>query len=323
MAHLCYLATSIKKVTKMFVFTLLLLITQTGNRDFYHILNVTNDASKRVIEKSFMRLSRKYHPDKNKGDSHAAEKFTDINDAYAVLRDANKRRIYDIYGERGVHLYEAPKNADAFMLNPNQEEDSLTQNVRRVGQTNRINFPVDLLDFYEGRAYPLSLTRRTMCRCPHKGFKCTKCRGRPTMRENVNLSLIVERGSEDRSVVLFKGAGDVSEINAPCDIEVVVFARKHPLFQRKGDDLHMTIDVALKEALLGFNKEYKHIDGSTFQVSYHGANIGNHTVVVEGKGMPKYLAPGEFGDVVAHLRVLQPKSLSQEQRTKLSDALKE
>lgn len=308
----------------MFIFlTLLQIISQNGNRDFYNILNVTNDAPKRLIERSFMKLSRKYHPDKNKGDPYAATRFTDINDAYAVLRDDNKRRIYDIYGEKGVHLYEAPQNKDLYQLNKNADEDPLLKVIRRIGETNRIWFPVDLIDFYEGRAYPIHMSRRTMCRCPYQGFNCPKCHGKPTIRENVNLSLIIEKGSEDGHVVTIKGAGDVSEINGPCDLEFYIYAKKHPFFTRKGDDLLMTVDVTLKEALLGFKKTFSHIDGSQFDIILEPSNIVNHTIVVPNKGMPKYLAPGEFGDIIAKLNVHHPKNLTPEQRNQLADALKE
>lgn len=304
------------------LFTIFGFISQDGKRDFYQILNVPNDAPKRLIERSFMKLSRQYHPDKNKGNSAAASMFTDINDAYAVLRDDNKRRIYDIYGENGVHLYEAPLNKDLYSLNPGQE-DPLAQIVRHVGETNRLWFPVDLLDFYEGRAYPIHLTRRAMCRCPFKGFSCDKCHGRPTIREQVNLSLIIEKGSEDENVILIRNAGDVSEVNAPCDLEFVVFAKKHPIFTRKGNDLYITVNVTLKEALLGFQKEFTHIDGSKFQIKLDPSDISNHTIVVKNKGMPKYLAPGEFGDIIATLNVLYPKNLTPEQRKELGDALEE
>lgn len=307
----------------IFIFSFLQIISQNGNRDFYNILNVTNDAPKRLIERSFMKLSRKYHPDKNKGDPSAATRFTDINDAYAVLRDDNKRRIYDIYGEKGVHLYEAPQNKDLYQLNQNAEEDPLVKIIRHVGETNRIWFPVDLIDFYEGRAYPIHLTRRTMCRCPHQGFNCPKCHGKPTMRENVNLSLIIEKGSEDGHTITLKGAGDVSEINGPCDLEFYIYAKKHPFFTRQGDNLLMTVDVTLKEALLGFKKTFTHIDGSKFEIELEPSNIANHTIIVPNKGMPKYLAPGEYGNIIAKLNVHHPKNLTPDQRNQLADALKE
>jgi len=307
------------------VFFSLCLITSDGRRDFYDILGLKHDCVDREIEKTFQRLSRKYHPDKNKGNSQAAEKFTDINDAYAILRDPLKRRVYDLYGEQGVHLLEAPRTEYDPTLGlgrqRSESDNDLASVVRRVGPTLRLDFPVELIDFHEGRVFPVDLTRRTMCRCPTAGFFCDKCRGRPTIRENVTLQLVVERGSDEGSVVLFKNAGDVSEENAPGDIEFIVTSKKHPLFRREGSDLHMDVEVTLKEALLGFIREFKHFDGTTLIVESKQLLGCGKTLRVKNKGLPKYLFPGEYGDVVVHTRLLWPKSLSDQNKKRLVEAL--
>jgi DnaJ-class molecular chaperone len=125
------------------------LITSEGNRDFYGILGLKHDCSEREIDVSFQRLSRKWHPDKNKGNEEAAEKFTDINDAYGTLKDSQKRRIYDLYGEPGVHLYESPKNEmnGIFSIAHSDDPNNAATKVRKKGKTVRIQFPVSLNDF--------------------------------------------------------------------------------------------------------------------------------------------------------------------------------
>lgn len=64
-------------------------------KDYYKILEVTDKADDETIKKSFRRLAKKYHPDTNNGDPHAAKLFQEINEAYAVLGDAAKRKTYD------------------------------------------------------------------------------------------------------------------------------------------------------------------------------------------------------------------------------------
>lgn len=71
-------------------------------KDYYKILGVQRDASQKQIKKAYRELSLKYHPDKNPGDSEAAEKFVELGNAYEVLSDEEKRRIYDQYGEEGL-----------------------------------------------------------------------------------------------------------------------------------------------------------------------------------------------------------------------------
>jgi DnaJ-class molecular chaperone len=297
---------------------LLSLLAGKENRDFYEILGLKHDCPDREIEKVFMRLSRKWHPDKNKGNPKAADKYGDINDAYSVLRDPNKRRVFDLWGESGVRIYESPKQE--LGGSPNAEDESVAQ-IKNKGRTIRVTFPVDLIDFHKGAVYPLSVTRRTMCRCPQAGFFCEKCRGRPTMQENATLKLVVEKGSDEGTTVLFKNAGDVSELNAPGDVEVILVSRRHPLFVREGNDLRTNVTISLREALLGFKREITHIDGSQVVIESQSLVGPGQTIVVKGRGLAKYLFPGEFGDLIVHPRLLWPKNLTPAQKARLVQAL--
>ena len=67
-------------------------------RDYYDILGVSRDADEKEIKKAYRRLARKYHPDMNKGDKGAEEKFKDVNEAYEVLSDPEKRKLYNQFG---------------------------------------------------------------------------------------------------------------------------------------------------------------------------------------------------------------------------------
>ena len=71
--------------------------------DYYEILEITREANSDEIKKAYRKLALKYHPDRNQGDKEAEEKFKEINEAYQVLRDENKRRMYDRYGKEGVN----------------------------------------------------------------------------------------------------------------------------------------------------------------------------------------------------------------------------
>src|SRR4030042_2996739 len=80
-------------------------------RDYYEVLCVDRDCSQAELKKAYRSLAMKYHPDKNQDDSAAAQKMKEINEAYAVLSDAQKRRLYDTYGHAGLEGYSA---ADIF-----------------------------------------------------------------------------------------------------------------------------------------------------------------------------------------------------------------
>lgn len=89
------------------VSTLVLLLTFSipavhGGRDYYDLLGVPRDADASIIKKSYRRLAKVYHPDKNRGDKKVEQKFKDISKAYEVLVDPEKREVYDRYGEEGL-----------------------------------------------------------------------------------------------------------------------------------------------------------------------------------------------------------------------------
>ncbi|MBN1626129.1 MAG: molecular chaperone DnaJ [Deltaproteobacteria bacterium] len=73
-----------------------------NNRDYYEILDIPRDAGEEEIKKAYRKLAMKYHPDKNPGNKDAEEQFKEASEAYEVLRDREKRQIYDQYGHEGL-----------------------------------------------------------------------------------------------------------------------------------------------------------------------------------------------------------------------------
>ncbi|KZS88124.1 DnaJ-domain-containing protein [Sistotremastrum niveocremeum HHB9708] len=135
--------------------------------DYYKILGVARTASDADLKKSYKKLSRKYHPDKNK-EPGAQEKFVEVARAYEVLSDSTKRQIYDRHGEQGLQQHEAQGGQQAH--NPFDMFSSFfggggqfqQQQVRR-GPTMQSEFEVSLADMYTGNSLDFMIKKRILC----------------------------------------------------------------------------------------------------------------------------------------------------------------
>jgi len=131
-------------------------VTKMAKRDYYEVLGIDRNADENAIKKAYRSLAMKYHPDRNPGDAEAVERMKEINEAYAVLTDAQKRRLYDTYGHAGLEGY---TQADIFR---GVDFSSL---FREFGLRDFFGFGDSLFDsFFGGRT-----TRTTTGRGPRKG----------------------------------------------------------------------------------------------------------------------------------------------------------
>lgn len=150
----------------------------------YDILGVEPTASERDLEKAFMLKARQLHPDKNQDDPNATEKFQELNEAYEVLKDPERRKIYDEYGPEGLREG-AGQNADfgdilshLFGFNTDPNARPKTRNIIR-------ELPATLEELYNGAEKKITIQRHTTCKkCNGKGTKdgsepkiCETCDG--------------------------------------------------------------------------------------------------------------------------------------------------
>ncbi|MES1911003.1 MAG: hypothetical protein MHM6MM_003507, partial [Cercozoa sp. M6MM] len=108
---------------------------------------------------------------------------------------------------------------------------------------------------------------------------------------------------------------------APGNVRVQLEVQKHRRFRRSGNDLHTSLVVSLKEALLGFEKTVTHMDGRKVVVKRHGVTAHGSIVEVPNEGMPHHQVPSEFGSLFVTIETRFPKQLDQQQRTQLQALL--
>eukprot|EP01084_Bolivina_argentea_P045580 83909_1 len=141
-----------------------------GDTDYYKVLDIGRYASSRDIKKAFRRLATIYHPDKNIGDQEAHEKFLEINRAYEVLQDEDKRKVYNQYGEEGLKEHEKNQAARSSRRGGgifnffNQGGDDENPEDKR-GEDIEADIWLHLDEIYNGHIYDLSIFRLILC--PH------------------------------------------------------------------------------------------------------------------------------------------------------------
>jgi molecular chaperone DnaJ len=166
-------------------------------KDYYEILGVPRNATKEEIKKAYRRLALKYHPDRNPGNKEAEEKFKEINEAYEVLSDDEKRKIYDLYGVEGLKGATAYRNTRGYSgqgygydwsdfsegfggFGFDDVFDSIfdtffgTQTRRRTSTTSRtqapskgqdiyVEYEVSLEDIFYGKAKSVTIEKEEVC----------------------------------------------------------------------------------------------------------------------------------------------------------------
>lgn len=152
-------------------FCLLLLLAQVAAaaEDFYKLLGISRDAGKKDIKKAYRQKSLEFHPDKNKEEG-AAEKFAEINRAYEVLSDEEKRKIYDRHGEEGLKQHEAREagGGGGGGFDPFEQFFGFGNRHQRQDQEQRtpnVDVPLKLTleEMYSGATYEVTYIRQVLC----------------------------------------------------------------------------------------------------------------------------------------------------------------
>ena len=248
----------------------------------YETLEVEKDASQKDIKKAYFRLSRSHHPDKG-GDEH---KFKEINAAYEILSDPEKRKAYDQYGLEGIDDDGASaRGEDLFsMFFGGGGRRSARQGPRKGPSVNH-PIKVSLEDLYNGKTVKLAVNRKIIVGEPKT---CPKCKGQgvimevrqigpgmitqmqrtcpmcdglgmiaDTKSERKVLEVRIEKGMKHNQKVTFRGMADEVPGVEAGDVNFIVQEKDHDLFKRKGADLLLTKEISLNQALCGFTVRFQ------------------------------------------------------------------
>jgi curved DNA-binding protein len=283
--------------------------------DYYSILGVSKSATADEIKKAFRKLAVKYHPDKNAGNKEAEEKFKQINEAYEVLSDAEKRKKYDRFGENwnkvpeGAEQYQqggGPRASYHYEGDPSgfgnggDFSDIFEQFFTRSGRGNnggarardvQAAFTVSLEDAYHGTAQVIDVGGQ-------------------------KIRIKLKPGTYEGLVIRLPGKAPATKGKAG-DLYLTIHVRVPDQYHVDGLDIRQSITIDLFTALLGGEKEVETVSGRVKVKIPEGTQNGK-VLKLKGKGMPEYDDPNHHGDLLLEMQVQLPSNLTEEQKELLS-----
>lgn len=284
-----------------------------AGKDYYNILGVSRSASEAEIKQAYRKLARQHHPDVNPGDKSAEERFKQINEAYEVLSDKEKRRKYDKYGDQWPY-------ADQFEKARQQQPGwNFSQGGQRVyfSEGDIGGIFDDLLRGFGTRVggkpqprkgrdieFPLEVTLEEA----YSGTTRTL-----SLADGKRLEVKIPPGVKDGSRVRISGKGAEGYGGAKGNLYLVTLVRPHRTFRRHGDDLYTDVSVPLAVAVLGGEVKVNTLKGSKLSLKIPAETQNGRTFRLKGQGMP-HLGNLTKGDLLARVKVVLPTKLTDEEK---------
>lgn len=297
-------------------------------RDYYEILGVSRSATEKEIKAAFRKLARKYHPDTNKGNKQAEEKFKEINEAYEVLGDPQKRKRYDTLGSgfRSGSDFTPPPGFDfgfdfeggftrgaestfsdffemlfgeTFKTRSSPFQETFTETFygrpggKRRGEDHYINLDLSVEEAYKGT------TRKIDINVPGSNSKRLEVKIPPNVREGSKVRM-VGQGLPGKN-------GGVTG-----DLYLVVKLKLHPFYKIEGDDINSGISITPAEAVLGTETDIPTLDGPVKLVIPPGTQ-NDKTLRLRGKGLSRQKKDGR-GDHFVKVKINIPILITDEER---------
>ena len=300
-------------------------------KDYYQILGVSRNASAEEISKAYKKLAKKYHPDLNPGDKKAEEKFKEINEAYEVLKDPKKRKLYDALGPNWQHgqNFEPPPGYNnmhyEYRTSGGGFEDlggfsdffetlfgglGGFSRKKYFGQYGQDDFGLGGTDFggYTSRGQDQEASLEISLEEAYRGGE--KLLTLASGGEQKTLKVKIPPGIKDGAKIRLKGQGSPGLGGGPRgDLFLKIKILPHPDFKLEGNNVIYKLDLAPWEAVLGTELDVPTLDGRVKLKIPRGVSSGQK-LRIRGKGLGQGL---NKGDQLVEIRIKTPKNISPEE----------
>uniref|UniRef100_A0A8D0F959 DnaJ heat shock protein family (Hsp40) member A3 n=1 Tax=Strix occidentalis caurina TaxID=311401 RepID=A0A8D0F959_STROC len=283
-----------------------------AKEDYYQVLGVPRTATQKEIKKAYYQLAKKYHPDTNKDDPKAKEKFSQLAEAYEVLSDEVKRKQYDAYGTASFDpgATGAGAGRQYWSSGPSIDPEELFRKI--FGEFSGSPFG----DFQNVFDQPQEETintgpfvmRSTCRRCGGRGSiittPCVVCRGTGQTKQKKTVMVPVPAGVEDGQTVRMPVGKK--------EIFITFRVQKSSVFRRNGADIHSDLLISIAQAVLGGTARCQGLY-ETINITIPPGIQPDQRIRMSGKGIPKVNSYG-YGDHYIHIKIKVPQRLTDRQR---------
>ena len=289
--------------------------------DYYKVLGVGKEASQNEIKKAYRRLAVQYHPDKNKGNRDAEERFKEVSEAYSVLGDAEKRRKYDEYGEHWMHADEYEAQRRQYSTGGEYDYGGFGGFGDFSGNAyNSSGFSDFFEQLFGGAAFgsrPRDAGRDINAVLDIPLHEAAFTHKKEFTVNGENLRITVPAGVADGQKIRIRGKGNASPAgNVRGDLYITFRILPDRRFRREGDDLYTAVYADMFTLLLGGEAVVPVLDGSAKMNLKPGTRPGSK-LRLRGKGFPLYKQPGKYGDLIVTVEAVLPR-LTAEQTAELA-----
>lgn len=317
-----------------------------AQKDYYKILGVSKSADEKEIKSAYRKLARQYHPDVNPGDSKAESKFQDINEAYEVLSDSEKRGQYDQFGSQWQNFQGARGGSRPGGGGPGGQPFDFDfdlsgfdfgggggggnifeqmfgggqrrQNRPQKGGNVNADIEISLEEAYSGLSKTLNVTSRQPCQScggsgVGRGGPCQFCGGSGKRSVDSKIEVKIPAGVSEGSKIRVKGKGEPGSMGGQAgDLYLTVHLKRHPNYEVNGKDLILTQKLDAFKAMLGGTLEVQTLKGKV-DLKIPAGTQGGNKFRLTGFGLPGQAGKPD-GNLFVQIQLTVPEKLNDEQR---------